>query len=245
MNRVTFVLVHGAWSGGWSWKWVAEDLRERGHTVLTPTLTGLGERRHLGSADVDLDTHIDDVVNVLFYDDLTDVVLVGWSYGGTVITGVADRVPERIGQLIYLDADVPRDGESSVLPDRHAWYEEQAQLHGDGWSVPPFSISSVDDPGFEGVPHERRQWILERMAPHPIRSRLQPLRLSGAGGHIPTTFVRCTAWYDPNDAIAQREDARLRSEPDWRYKELPGTHLALYSIPEAVADVLVEVANEH
>lgn len=106
----SFVLVHGAWCGGWIWKHVASALRARGHDVLTPTLTGLGERAHLASPEVGLGTHVEDVVRVLEYDDLTDVVLVGHSYGGMVVTGVGDRVPERLAQLVYLDAFVPREG---------------------------------------------------------------------------------------------------------------------------------------
>ena len=111
----TFVVVHGAWGGAWSWnKYIVPMLREAGQTVFPVTLTGLGDRSHLSSPDVSLDTHIQDVVNVLFYEDLSDVILVGHSYGGNVITGVADRVPERLQQLVYLDAATPSDGQSSA-----------------------------------------------------------------------------------------------------------------------------------
>ena len=110
----TFVIVHGAWSGAHAWRWVRPLLRAAGHDVVTPSLTGLGERAHLATPATNLDTHADDVAAVLHYEDLTDVVLVGHSYGGMVITGVADRIPERIGQLVYLDADVPREGESMM-----------------------------------------------------------------------------------------------------------------------------------
>ena len=108
----TFVIVHGAWAGGWFFQETARFLRAAGHEVYTPTLTGIGERVHLGHPDIDLDTHIQDIVNVLEYEDLEDVSLVGYSYGGMVVTGVAERVPERIKQLIYLDAFVPVDGQS-------------------------------------------------------------------------------------------------------------------------------------
>src|SRR5688500_11127625 len=101
----TFVLVHGAWGGGWAWKRVAPLLRRQGHEVFTPTLTGLGERAHLTSRDVNLDTHIRDIENLLLYEDLENVVLVGWSYGGMVVTGVLDRVPERLAHVVYLDAE--------------------------------------------------------------------------------------------------------------------------------------------
>ena len=112
----TLVLVHGSYFGSFSWRWVVPHLRAAGHDVHTPSLTGVGERVHLAGPHVDLDTHISDVVNVLYFEDLTGVVLVGWSYGGMIVAGVADRVPERVAQIIYLDADVPRDGDTSSRP---------------------------------------------------------------------------------------------------------------------------------
>jgi pimeloyl-ACP methyl ester carboxylesterase len=139
----TFVLVHGAIVGGWCWRWVAPHLRAAGHAVCTPTLTGLGERVHLASPQVDLDMHIADVVNVLRYEDLTGVVLVGWSYGGMIVAGAADRAPERIAHLVYLDSDVPRDGETSSPLSSHARLEELARIHDDGWRVPPAVTRAV------------------------------------------------------------------------------------------------------
>lgn len=236
-----FVLVHGAWGGGWAWRWVTPYLKGAGHVVYTPTLTGLGERVHLASPQVDLDTHIDDVINVLHFEDLTGVVLVGWSYGGIVVAGVADRVPERISHLVYLDSDVPRDGETSIMPSQHAKQEERARLHGDGWRVP--LAVEPDDPMLAAAALERRQWIIERFTPQPLKTRLQPIRLTGAATAVPTTYIRCTVGYDPSDENTQRQDQRVRSEPSWRYLELAGNHLAPFSIPEAVADVLLEAAH--
>ena len=106
----TFVIVHGAWGGGWAFREVDRLLRAEGHTVYRPTLTGQGERNHLANEAIDLDLHIQDVVNVILWEDLKDVVLVGHSYGGMVVTGVADRIPERIGCLVYLDALLPENG---------------------------------------------------------------------------------------------------------------------------------------
>ena len=122
----TFVLVHGAIVGGWCWRWVAHGLREAGHEVHTPTMTGLGERIHLATPEVDLDTHIEDIANVLRFEDLTEVVLVGWSYGGMVVAGVADRLPERIAHVVYLDSDVPSDGDTSAPASVHAVRRELA-----------------------------------------------------------------------------------------------------------------------
>src|SRR5579871_2677956 len=112
-EMATFVLVHGGWDGGWAWRAIANDLRAAGHEVFTPTMTGSGERVHLASPAIDLSTHVTDIANVLRYEDLYDVILVGSSYGGIVITGVAEVVPERLRQLVYLDAFVPQDGQST------------------------------------------------------------------------------------------------------------------------------------
>src|SRR4029450_13175141 len=136
----TYLLVHGGWVGGWIWNRVAPILRKAGHDVFTPTLTGLGERAHLANPDIDLATHIQDVVSVLEFEDLKRVVLVGHSYGGMVITGVAERTAERLNHLVYLDAFVPRDGQSVadlVSPELAASFEEGVRLSGDGWRIPP------------------------------------------------------------------------------------------------------------
>lgn len=154
----TFVLVQDAFVGGWGWRWVAPELRAAGHDVYAPTLTGLGERVHLASPRVDLDTHSEDVVNVLRYEDLTGVVLVGWSYGGMVVAGAAERVPERIAHVVYFDSDVPLDGETSAPPSQYAVREELARVHGDGWRVPP-AVIRVEALLLAELPEERRRWI--------------------------------------------------------------------------------------
>lgn len=138
----TFVLVHPAWFGGWCWKKVVPALQSAGHTVHTPTLTGLGERAHLAGPEVGLGTHIADVVSALVFEDLDAVTLVGSSSGGTVVTAVADSVPERIERVVYLDAFVPADGQSTsdlVAPDRWAAMEHLVAAEGDGWLLPRFS----------------------------------------------------------------------------------------------------------
>ena len=233
----TFVLVHGAVVGGWCWRWVAPELRAAGHDVHAPTLTGLGERVHLASPRVDLDTHIEDVVNLLRYEDLTGVVLVGWSYGGMVVAGAADRAPERIAHIVYLDSDVPRDGDTSAPPSQHAAREALARAHGDGWRLPP-AVTRAEALLLEGLPEERRRWIVERFTPHPLKTWTQPIRLTGAAAAIPTTYVRCTVGYDPDDEDTRRQDARIRGEPGWRYRELAESHAAPFTAPRAVAGLL-------
>ncbi len=135
----TFVLIHGGWDGGWAWQSIAKDLRAAGHDVFAPTLTGSGERVHLATPDVDLNTHVQDVINVFLYEKLEHAILVGTSYGGMVVTGVAERIPERLSQVVYLDAFVPQSNESLndiIGPELAATFEQVAQTYGEGWRVP-------------------------------------------------------------------------------------------------------------
>ena len=168
----TFVLVHGAWHGGWCWQKVIPFLEEASHEVYAPTLTGLAERASELSPDVGLDTHIQDIVGLLQEKNLHGVILVGHSYGGMVITGVVDEVPERIAHLVYLDTFVPRDGESmaDVVPFLGIYLRKQAQAHGDGWRV--------DSHGTYGVTTEPdRSWVLSKVTPQPLKTLEQPLHL--------------------------------------------------------------------
>jgi pimeloyl-ACP methyl ester carboxylesterase len=218
-----FVLIHGAYFGGWSWRWVVPNLRNAGHDVYAPSLTGVGERVHLAGPQVDLETHITDVVNLLHYEDVTGVVLVGWSYGG----------------IIYFDADVPRDGDTSSPPSVHADKEAQARALGDGWRYPP--PFGADDLPAE-LPAEIRQWMWERHTWDLLKTRILPIPLTGTGAAIPTAYIRCTIGYDPDSEINRREDVRIRSEPRWQYRELEASHAAPLTHPRAVADLLLELA---
>src|SRR5215207_8131279 len=175
----TFVIVHGAWSGGHAWRGVRPLLRGAGHEVFTPALTGLGERSHLASAQVDLDTHIQDVLGVLEFEDLDQVVLVGHSSGGMVITGVADRAPQRLAQLVYLDAEVPTDGQCEfdlLPPEERAGYQQAVTTNGQGWQIPRRSLSH-----YQGLDAKLR-WAMSRMVPQPINTLTQPLRLTNPPG---------------------------------------------------------------
>ena len=223
-----YVLVAGGYCGGWAWREVVALLRAVGHEVHTPTLTGLGERVHLAHPCVDLDTHITDIVNVLAYEELVDVILVGASYGGMVITGVADGVSERLAHLVYVDAFVPEDGESLVdvvgrtseVAQRWLRVEESGE-----WQIPP----PPDDP---------------RCVPHPLGTALQPISLSSKeAGRIPTTFIRCTGsdaggQVDSLEASAERAKSR-----GWRYRELASAHSAYWDMPEGVVRLLLEAAE--
>jgi pimeloyl-ACP methyl ester carboxylesterase len=234
----TFVVVHGAWGGAWSWnKFVVPMLRERGQTVYAVTLTGLGERSHLASPEVSLDTHIQDVVNVLFYEDLSDVVLVGHSYGGYVITGAADRAPERLQQLVYLDAATPADGDSSAdnFAGRRQQLEEQARQSGDGWKVAPGAV-----PLDQGA--EITRWATPRRSPMPIKTMTTPLRLTRGETHLPRAFVYCTIGKEPGSPQWTRAE-RIRSDPRWRFFELNTGHNLHYTAPEETVEVLLQLAK--
>jgi pimeloyl-ACP methyl ester carboxylesterase len=237
----TFVLVHGAFGGGWNWRWVTPYLRAAGFEVITPTLTGLGERAHLASPDIDLETHIQDVLQVYLYEDLRDTILVGHSYGGMIVAAVADRVPERVQHLIYFDSDVPRDGDNSVPPERQAARIERARTEGDGWRVPvprEFLAAQLAE-----APESTRQWVLDRMAMQPVQPWLDPIRLTVAAAQLPTTYIRCTVGYDPEDLDTRRQDDRIRSEPTWRYREIDAPHVALITHPAEFASLLIEAAQ--
>jgi pimeloyl-ACP methyl ester carboxylesterase len=234
----TFVVVHGAWGGAWSWnKFVVPMLREAGQTVYAVTLTGLGERSHLASPDVSLDTHIQDVINVLFYEDLTDVILVGHSYGGNVITGVADRVPERLQELVYLDAATPADGQSSAdsFPGRRQLLEDQARQSGDGWRIEPGPVPPDQ-------PTEITEWATPRRSPMPIRTMTTPVRLTRGETTLPRAFVYCTLGKEPGSPQTARAE-RMRNDPQWRFFELNTGHNLHYTAPGETVAILLELAR--
>jgi pimeloyl-ACP methyl ester carboxylesterase len=224
----TIVLVHGGWTGGWNWRDVERRLRSAGHEVYTPTLTGLGERVHLATPEVGLDTHVTDIVNVLAYEDLHDVVLAGHSYGGMVIAGVAGQAPERLGHLVYLDAYVPFAGESLldlVAPEARATLEAQFRAGGDGWRHPGLG---------GGTP---------RHVPHPWKCFVQPLPagLSEATS-IPRTYVRFTADKGPGEFMAMcfaQSVERARAE-SWPMRDVDIDH-SVRANAEAVASVLLDL----
>jgi len=233
----TFVVVHGAWSAGWAWKNMRPLLRERGHELFTPTHTGLGERSHLARPDIDLEVHIADVLGVLRFEDLHDVVLVGHSYGGMVATGVADRVAERIAHLVYLDAFVPRDGQS--LADltgaaAHARVLAAAREHGDGWRVPPNPMppdTSADD----------LAWATPLRIMQPLKTFEQKLRLTGAVEQLSRSYIYCTR-PGPGDVFRQFTN-RARSEPGWSYFELDASHNPHITMPDTLAALLDGIAT--
>jgi pimeloyl-ACP methyl ester carboxylesterase len=234
----TFVLVHGAWLGGWCWQRVTPLLRQAGSEVYTPTLTGLGERSHLLSPDVDFETHVRDIVGVLECEDLHDVVLLGHSYGGMVITAVASRCAPRLAQLIYLDAFVPRDGQSLLdlsPPDMVSLFREQASTVGGGWRVPPLPLTrwAIQAPA-------DLDWLSRRLGPQPLRTFDRPVRLGDAQiSELPRTYIRCAAY----PGFTEFGD-RAREDKDWRYRELQCSHGAMVTHPRELADLLLELSQQ-
>lgn len=233
----TFVLVHGAWHGGWCWRRVARRLRDAGHDVYTPTLTGLGERRHLVSPMVGVNLHVEDVVNVLLYEDLQDVVLCGHSYGGMIITGVAGRVPERLRCLVYLDAFVPRDGQCGLdlrTPEGNRALLEQVQTSGAGWRMTPLAAGAV----FRVRDPRDRQWVDAQMTEMPYRAYTERLRVEREWPG-PKVYVRAEDYpFPPFDAVYEATLA----DPAWQVHRLPGGHVLMVDNPEDVSGILLALA---
>jgi pimeloyl-ACP methyl ester carboxylesterase len=238
-SMVDFVLVHGTWGGGWQWGAVAARLRAAGHRVFAPTLTGLGEREHLVTRETGLDTHIDDVANLVAWESLQEIVLAGTSYGGLVISGVADRMPERIKTLVYLDAALPQNGKCMldlVPPERRATVESLARQHGDGYRVP---TSLVLDTGIEDA--DERAAYLARMSFHPLRSLLQPVQLTGRYLMVPNK-VYVLATLKPTHRFLDYYEWASR-EPGWSARKLASNHFPMTTMPDETAELLMETAG--
>lgn len=259
----TFVLVHGAGGGGWTWAKLAPLLRSAGHAVYTPTLTGCGERAHLNRRGIGLETHVLDVVGVLAFEELSGVVLVGHSYGGNVITGVADRVPERLAHLVYLDANVPGDGQSlaDLMPPPHGdLYPSRSVARGEQWRQRGWKLrqAGADElPAAEAPPTEAAfaglidrkvvttadaQWMLRNVVPHPAKTYMDPVRWQNPLAlALPRTFIHCTGksgW----DAFAPFAE-RAKHETGWRYRAIATEHDAEVYTPREVADLLLDAAG--
>jgi pimeloyl-ACP methyl ester carboxylesterase len=236
----TFVLVHGGWHGGWCWQKVIPFLEEAFHEVYAPTLTGLAERASELSPDVGLDTHIQDIVGLLVEKNLHGVILVGHSYGGMVITGVVDRVPERIAHLVYLDTFVPRDGESmaDISPMVIRLLRKKAELRGDGWRV--------DSQGTYGVTTEPdRSMVRRSVTPQPLLTLEQPLHLKNPAivEAVPRTHIDCTGggfFFSLMRHLVARRALPPRGA-GWRLRQLPTGHDAMITMPRELADFLLEV----
>jgi pimeloyl-ACP methyl ester carboxylesterase len=234
-----FVLVHGGGHGGWCFQPLARVLRDNGHEVYAPTLTGLGERAHLFRAGVDLDCHVNDIVALLHYEDLRDAILVGHSYGGMVITGAADRAADRVGHLVYLDAMAPKDGQSLVDvagPFMAAARSDSRIIDG----VEMCLFPSEDTLPFYGVIDPRTlDWMRERLTPHPWKCFEQPLYLTNQAGlqSIPQSHISTTTF------MSLRNVDGLRAKCDGRVWDIDTGHDLMITEPHQVAELLERVAQ--
>lgn len=224
-GKPVFVIVHGAWGGSWAFKKVDSLLTEKGAIVYRPSMTGLGERIHLADTNISLKTHINDIVNMLVFEDLHNIILLGHSYGGMVVTGVADSLPGRIKKIIYLDAFVPSDGESlvSISGSGGEWIKN---IEKNGFLVPPWVT-----PGTK-LPHD---------VPHPLKTFTDVLRLKGRAKNTPSIYILTV---DPgkeaenDDFYNQSERARKKG---WKVLELKADHNPQWSAPEAFVEMLYQL----
>jgi pimeloyl-ACP methyl ester carboxylesterase len=230
-RKKTFVLVHGAWGGGWMWKFTAAILRQRGHDVFAQTLTGMGERSHLLREEINLSTHILDVANCIRWADLygQGITLVGHSYGGMVISGVVEIVPEgTIDSIVYLDAAVPEDGQSAFT-------------HNDvpTDNLPPIFL--VREGAGADLEEPLRSWVRGKLTPQSMASCIEPVRLSGARERVRVkTFIRATK--STRAPKVEQTAAAVRNNPNWRYEELACEHSTQLHMPKETADALERAA---
>ena len=243
----TYVLVGGAWLGAWAWQDVAHRLRARGHDVYPLSLTGLGERVHLGGPETDLETHLADVLNLLRYEDLSRTVLVGHSYAGIVVEGAADRAPERLARLVYLDSAPLGDGAAHIdlyPPAVRERMQETVARAGDGWRLPFPGFEALGErASLEGLSDTARRTMAAKAVAHPFGSYLQPLRLSGAGpGDYERVVIACIDFRALLAAGVPQIVALRR--PGWRWLELATGHWPMFSAPDDLASLLHGLAPD-
>jgi pimeloyl-ACP methyl ester carboxylesterase len=237
-GKTTFVLIHGAWGGGWNYQRVAERLRALGHVVYCPSLTGCGERAHLFSGAVNLSLHIQDVLNIFQYESIERAVLAGHSYGGMVITGTADRIPEKISALVYLDAFLPEDGQSIWdinIPANTARYLAAAGTHG-GYAIPAppasfWNLNAADVPLYEKL-----------TGPHPVPCFTERLALSGAHKSI---RKRIYVWATElgRQSPFQPFYEKCNADPAWETHALSCGHEVMMDMPERTTEILLRAVS--
>ncbi|MBT5048696.1 MAG: alpha/beta hydrolase [Rhodospirillaceae bacterium] len=235
-DPITFVLVHGAWHGGWCYGRVRDILCAQGHRVFTPTLTGLGERSHLMSSAINLDTHITDVVNVMKWENLENVVLCGHSYGGWIVSGVAEQMLDRIASIIFLDAYMPEDGDSgqtigsAFTRESIAKAQEADKVSRPGPTAEKFLVASAKD----------QAWVDSKTTEQPLGVSLQPIKLTGARDRIPKkSYIRAAPYENPAfDSYLEN----CAADPSWTTYSLPCGHDIMVDMPDRLAEILIEVA---
>jgi pimeloyl-ACP methyl ester carboxylesterase len=250
LRMAVYVLVGGGWLGGWCWQGVARRLREEGHDAYPVTLTGLGERVHLANPEVNLQTHITDVVNLIEFEDLHDVVLMGHSYAGLVVTGVADLVPDRISQLVYLDTGPIPNGTALIEtfpPEVREHIERQVEELGDGWRFPlPPREELATFGSLEGLDDAKLELLRSRAVDQPFGTFTQPLQLENpARKELPKVGILCSFSFEEVQAIIDSGNPVFRemASPSWRFVELPTGHYPMFSRPDDLAAVLLDLSS--
>lgn len=237
-SAANYLLVHGAWHGGWYWRRVADLLVAAGHRVFAPTLTGLSDRRHLLTPQTDVNTHIEDVAELIEAEELANVVLVGHSYGGVVITGVAARMPERLKQLVYLDGVLAEDGQSwsSVHSPESVASRAKAAIESSGgltMPTPSAAVLGLTDP-------DDQAWVERRLTPQPYSTFVQKMNRGGPlGNGVPRLYIDCT---EPASGGLAPMKEKYRGQPGWPFVEIRTGHDAAVSAPRAVTEILLGLA---
>lgn len=248
----TFVLVPGAWAGAWIWRDISVLLRAAGHNVYATTTTGMGDRVHLADPAINLETHITDVINTIEFEDLHDVHLVGWSYSGMIITGVADTIPDRLAQVIYIDADVPTNGENGYDAELFSAEAQATDVaSGIDAGLPGFFTFEPYREWIEAMVPDpaHREWLFTHFTPQPLATYTQPIQLrlkdlasNPAADVLPQAFIFCTEGKGtPDEDAWVRTANRIRSNPSWQYRELAETHFAPINNPEATVQALLSL----
>jgi pimeloyl-ACP methyl ester carboxylesterase len=235
-----FVLVHGGRHGGWAWRDIVTRLRDLGRVAITPTLTGLGERSHLLRPDIGLDTHVQDLVGVFDYGDLTDVVLVAHSYGGMPVAGAMEHIHDRVRSVVWLDAHLPREGESIfglIGEERAAKMQAMADHDGEGWFVPTSDASwwGLDDP-------EQIAWVNSKTTPQPLRTYTDQIGSTSRAWTHPGTTIECNPSRLP---VIERDRQRARATDDlhFHHRMIDACHEPMLTHPDELTKLLVEAAD--
>lgn len=232
----TFLVAHGAWSAGWAWKKMHSLMHAAGHRLITPTYTGLGERSHLAHPGIDLETHIADVLGVLRWEELSDVILIGHSYGGMVATGVADRAREAVTQLVYVDAFAPQDGQSAfdmMPPERAEAMRERARREGEGWRIPP-------NPVPEDTTANDAAWATPKRVPQPLQTFERKLMLRHGAPALPRHYVYCLR-VAPGDGFRPSYERAKRE--GWGTSVIDASHNPHITAPETLMAILERVSS--
>ncbi len=231
-----YVLVHGTNHGGWCWGRVADTLTGNGHRVYAPSLTGCGDRVHLLTADTSLDTHIADIVNIILWQELTDVILCGHSYGGWVVSGVVEQVPDRIRSIVYLDAFMPNDGQRGLDLQSPGSVEGVLRARERGeLSRPPGNLDRYR------INQKDRPWVESMLTPQPIGVSLQPIKLTGARDRVPQkVFIRATEYDHPHFGSYYE---KLSQHPDWQVFALACGHDVMIDMPDELSSILLGLVD--